>query len=153
MRRNVILLIDADVETCGAARTASQPVGLDVRFAKIYRDFSEIADLGRDDVVAIVLDYDPDVHGPAIVETLERWLPSRPLIFISSAEDLRHPVVAAGGAAKHLVKPVTAQRLVHAIKTVVHDPGCRCPSCDRWGHPREDFGNGSNRRNKVVAGV
>jgi DNA-binding NtrC family response regulator len=151
MKPNVILLIDADVETCAAALTASQAAGFDVRFAKIQRDFSEIADLGLDDVAVTVLDYDPDVHGPAIVETLGRWLPSRPLIFVSSAEDMQHPMVVAGGMMKHVIKPVTAHRLAHAIKTATHDADCRCPSCDRWGHPYGPEGVISPRAEKAVA--
>lgn len=151
MKRNVILLLDADTETCAAALGASEAVGFDVRYLKLHHDFSEIADLGLDDVAAIVLDYDPDVHGPAIVETLERLLPNRPLILVSSAEDVRHPTVIAGGTVKHLIKPITAHRLAQAIKTVVHDADCRCPSCDRWGHPYGSEGVISPGAEKAVA--
>ena len=151
MKPNVILLIDADTETCAAALGASEAVGFDVRYLKLHHDFSEIADLGLDDVAAIVLDYDPDVHDPAIVETLKRWVPNRPLILVSSAEDLRHPMVVAGVKAEQLIKPVTAQRLVQTIRAVVHHPDCRCPSCDRWGHPYGSEGVISPRAEKAVA--
>jgi DNA-binding NtrC family response regulator len=151
MRRNVILLVDADVETCAAALTASEAGGFDVRFAKIHRDLYEIAEVGLDDVAAIVFDYDPDVHGPAIVEALERWVPTRPLILVSSAEDLRHPMILAGGTAKHLIKPVSPQRLGDAISESLHDLECRCPSCDRWGHPRYQWKDHVPRRTREVA--
>jgi len=137
MKRNVILLIDADTETCAAALTASDLVGLDIRFAKIQRDFSELAGLALDDVATIVLDYDPEVHGPAIIESLERWLPARPVIFVSSAEDLAHPMFKTAGTTQHLIKPVTAPRLMRALNATLHKPNCNCPTCDQWGHPLE----------------
>ena len=151
MKRNVILVVDADVDTCAAALAASQDVGFDVRFAKTQRDFSEITELGLDDVVAIVLDYDPDVHGPAIVEVLERWFPARPLIFVSNAEDLRHPMVVAGEMTKHLIKPVAADRLAHAINTLFGKSNRDLLSCDRWGHPYNDWENHTTRQIARVA--
>jgi hypothetical protein len=141
MKRNVILLIDADVDTSAAAITASEDANFDVRFAKIDRDFPKIVTLRLEDIAAVVLDYDPHVHDPASVEILERWLPARPLIFVSKSEDLRHPLVLAGGTTKHLIKPVTGHSLAHAIATILHQPDCRCLSCDQWGHPRTEHAN------------
>jgi len=141
MKRNVILLIDADVETSAAAITASENANFDIRFAKIDRDFSEIVKLGLDDIAAVVLDYDPAAHGSANAEILERWLPARPLIFVSRSEDLRRPLLVTGGTTRHLVKPVTAHRLAHTIATIVHKPECRCLSCDQWGHPKTEHVN------------
>jgi DNA-binding NtrC family response regulator len=138
MKRNVILLIDADTETCAAALTASELAGLDIRFAKIQNDFSELAGLALDDVATIVLDYDPEVHGPAIIESLERWLPARPVIFVSSTEDLSHRMKTKG-IIHHLIKPITAPRLAQALTRSFHEPNCACPSCDRWGHPFSGF--------------
>ena len=138
MKRNVILLIDADVETSAAAIIASEDANFDIRFAKIDRDFAEIVKLGLDDIAAVVLDYDPAAHDPANVEILERWLPARPLIFVSRSEDRRHPLVMAGRSTKHLIKPITAHRLAHAIATILHEPDCRCLSCDQWGHPKAE---------------
>jgi len=138
MKRNVILLIDPDVETSAAAITASENANFDIRFAKIDRDFSEIVKLGLDDITAVVLDYDPAAHEPASVEILERWLPARPLIFVSRSEDLPHRLVVPGRTTKHLIKPVTTHSLADAIATILHEPDCRCLSCDQWGHPKTE---------------
>jgi CheY-like chemotaxis protein len=135
MKRNVILLVDADPDTCAVALTAAQTTGCDVRFGQIQRDLSEIAEFGLDDIAVIVLDYDPDVHGPAIAEALAQWLPPRPLIFISSDGVVRRPRMSAGGAAKHLTKPVAPDQLAEAIETIAHGPDGRHLTCDRFGHP------------------
>jgi hypothetical protein len=134
MKRNIILLIDADADTHTATLTAAQIVGLDIRVAQIH-DVSEISDLGLDDVAAIVIDYDPDVHGPAIAKELPQWLPPRPLIFISSESE--HGLLFDGAAARSLVKPVTAAQVVHALDAILnHRPAA---SCDRWGHTCNGF--------------
>jgi DNA-binding NtrC family response regulator len=135
MKQNMILLFDSDVNTSAAVLTAAGNAGFDVRFARLQPDCSGIFQSARGDIAAIVLDYDPDLHGPAIMETLERWFPARPIILISKAEDLQHPMVVAGANTKHLIKPVTAGRFANAIESLVHEPGCPCISCDRWGHP------------------
>jgi CheY-like chemotaxis protein len=135
MNRNVILLVDADPETCAATLTAARTAGFDVRFGQIQRDLSEITEFGLDDIAVIVLDYDPDVHGPTVAEALAQWLPPRPLIFISSDGVVRRPRMPAGGAAKHLTKPVTSEQLALAIGTVASASEAQAPCCDRWGHP------------------
>jgi DNA-binding NtrC family response regulator len=132
MKPNVVLLVDADAETCAAAMSACEKAGFDVRVAQIGRDLSEITEFDLDDIAAIVLDYDPDEHWPGIAEELARWQPPRPLIFISSGEGLYHPLILTGRAARHLTKPVTANQLAHSIETVVKDLECHCVSCDQW---------------------
>ena len=131
MKRNVILLIDADADTQAATLTAAQTAGLDVRAAQIERDLSEITQFELDDVAAIVLDYDPDVHGPAIAEELSQWLPPRPLIFISS--EYEHSLIFEGSATRHLTKPVSAAQIVHALDAILNQQPAG--NCDRWGHP------------------
>jgi FixJ family two-component response regulator len=135
MKRNVILLVDADPDTCAATLTAARTAGFDVRFGQIQRDLSEITEFGLDDIAMIVLDYDPDGHGPEIAKALAQWLPPRPLIFISSDGAVRRPRMPAGGAAKHLTKPVTAQQIAHAIQAVASTCEAQAPCSDRWGHP------------------
>jgi DNA-binding response OmpR family regulator len=131
MKRNVILLVDGDVDTYTATLTAAQTAGFDIRVAQIQRDLTEISDFELDDVAAIVVDYDPDVHGPAIAEELSQWLPQRPLIFISS--EYEHALMFEGTAARHLTKPVSAARIVHALDSILDQHPAA--SCDYWGHP------------------
>ena len=135
MKPNVILLVDADADTCAATLAAAQTAGLDVRFGQIRRDLSEIAEFGLDDIAVIVLDYDPDTHGSAIGETLAQWQAPRPLIFISSNKMAPPPRMPAGRAAKHLTKPVTVERLAHAIRSIARPCEAQTPCSDRWGHP------------------
>lgn len=131
MKPNIILLIDADADTHTAALSAAQTIGLEIRTSKIKRGLMEITESELDDVAAIVLDYDQRVHGPAIADELSRWLPPRPLIFISS--EYEHALMFEGTATRHLTKPVTAAHVVHALDAVLnHEPAVRC---DRWGHP------------------
>jgi CheY-like chemotaxis protein len=154
MNRNVILLVDGDTDTCAATLTAADRLKFDVRFARIARDLSELTQFGFDDVSVIVLDYDPDVHGLAIAETLREWSPPRPLVFISSDETSHHHLMLAGKMTKHLIKPVSPTRLAHAIGQLTeHHPECACPSCDRWGHPSDERANvhRARARHEVVA--
>ena len=131
MRRNVILLVDADVDTYTATLSAAQTAGLDIRAVQIQRDLSEISDFELDDVAAIVLNYDPDIHGRAIGEELPQWLPPRPLIFISS--EYGHALMFEGTATRHLTKPASAVQVMHALDAILnHQPAA---SCDLWGHP------------------
>lgn len=130
MKRNVVLLVDADTDTYTATLTAAQSAGLDIRVAQIQRDFSEISDFELDDVAAIVLDYDPDIHGPAIAKELSQWLPQRPLIFVSS--EYEHALMFEGNPTRHLTKPVTAAQVRHALDAILNQQPAA--SCDRWGH-------------------
>ena len=134
MKPKLILLLDADADTCAATLAAAKTSGLDVRFGQIQRDLSEIAGFGLDDVAVIVLDYDPDTHGSEIGETLAQWQAPRPLIFISSDKIVPRPNMPAGGTGQHLIKPVTVKRLAHAIASLADSCEAQSPCSDRWGH-------------------
>ena len=135
MNRNVILLVDADAETCAATEAAARITGLDVRFAQIRRDLSEITGSDMDDVAVIVLDFDLDVHGTSLSAMLQDWQPPRPAILISSAESTPHPLMLLCRRAKHLSKPVSVERLSQKIKALVLASQTHFDYCDRWGHP------------------
>ena len=152
MKRNVLLLIDGDADTCAATLGAADVLKLEVRFARIARDVSELTQFALDDVAVIVLDYDPDVHGLSIAETFRQWSTPRPLVFVSSDESSHHALLLAGSTAKHLIKPVSSSRLAHAIGQLVeHDPECLCPSCDRWGHPYDERNGTSKHKPEKIA--
>lgn len=153
MNSNVVLLVDADADTCALTLDAAKTLGLEVRFAQIERDLSELTQISLDDVAVVVLDYDPDVHGLAIGELLEHWQPSRPMILISSEEGLNHSFMLIGVHARHLTKPVTVARLVHAFRALLDAETIHSMSCDRWGHPcseRSSYKFARNRK-KVAA--
>lgn len=130
MKRTVILLVDADVDTYTATLSAAQAAGFAIRAAQIQRHLSEINDFELDDVAAIVLDSDPDIQGPAIATELPHWLPPRPVVLVSS--HCEHELVFQGAMAQPLVKPVSAAQIIHALDAILcHEPGL---TCDRWGH-------------------
>ena len=134
MERKIILLIDADTDTYTAALSAAQIMGLEVRSGQIRHDLSEFTEYELDDVAAIILDYDPDVHGGEITKGLPHWEPPRPLVFIFSGSAADCPLMHEGPATKHLTKPVTAIKLIRVLDTIFENPPA--VSCDLWGHPR-----------------
>ena len=129
MKRNVVLLIDADADLTGTVAEAASPRNLDVRFARSSRALFQLIQNGLADVALIVLDVDPGVHGMAVLEALDAWSPAPPVIVISSLEEAHlHPVAIAHGAQECLGKPVSIERLKTAIAKFAHASaarGCR----------------------------
>ena len=134
MERNIILLVDADRDTYTAALSAAQIMGFELRSRQIRHDLSEFTEYELDDVAAIILDYDPEVHGGEIAKELPHWEPPRPLIFIASGSDADLPLMREGPATQHLTKPVNAIRLIRVLDAILENPPA--VSCDLWGHPR-----------------
>ena len=136
MKRDVVLLIDADVDTASVVGSAATLINFDVRFARTARSLFQLIQNGLADVAVIVLDVDPGVHGMAALEALDAWGPAPPVIVLSSLEEAHlHPVATAHGAKDCLGKPVSLARLKTALAKCVgvpEAPGCRC---DVWGHP------------------
>jgi DNA-binding response OmpR family regulator len=155
MKRNVVLLIDADGDTSGAALEAARIAGLDVRFARTSRELFAMSQSGLEDVAAIVLDVDPGVHGMAVLEALDGWRPGPPVIVISSLEESHlRPVALAHGARDCFGKSVSIQRLKTAIAELVRSRGARVCRCDAWGHPCKDcikHPSSSNRQELAFA--
>ena len=137
MKRNVVLLVDADADTASAVMEAAAETHLDLRFARTSKDaFLNLFDGGLDDVAVIVLDVDPGVHGMAVLEALDAWGPAPPVIVISSLEEARlEPVALAHGAQECFGKPVSIERLKTAIAKLARPPKARVHQCDRWDHP------------------
>ena len=139
MKREVVLLIDADADMASVVGSAAALINFDVRFATTSRDLFRLIQSGLPDVASIVLDVDPGVHGMAALEALDAWGPAPPVIVVSSLEEAHlHSVAIAHGAKDCLGKPVSLARLKTAIAKFAHlaEPqGCRC---DAWGHPCAD---------------
>src|SRR5438128_1521859 len=135
MKRNVVLLIDADADTASATLEAASFAELDVRFARTSRDLFQMIEAKLADIAVIVLDVDPGVHGMAVLEALDAWGPAPPVIVISSLEESRvRPVALAHGAAECFGKPVSIQRLKTAIEKFSRATAPQSCRCDRWGH-------------------
>ena len=137
MKRNVVLLVDADADTASAVIEAAAETHLDLRFARTSKDaFLNLFDGGLDDVAVIVLDVDPGVHGMAVLEALNAWGPAPPVIVISSLEEAHlEPVALAHGAQECFGKPVSIERLKTAIAKLARPPESRVCRGDMWGHP------------------
>jgi len=139
MKRNVVLLIDADADTSGATLEAARIAGLDVRCARTSRELFEMIQAGLDDVAVVVLDVDPGVHGMAVLEALDAWALAPPVIVISSLEEsYLRSVSLAHGAKECLGKPIGMERLTTAIKKFSRPSEARSCRCDAWGHPWKD---------------
>ena len=138
MKRNVILVVDADTDTASLIGSVAALLNLDVRFACSARHLFQLIKNGLDDVGVIVLDVDPGVHAMAALEALAAWEPAPPVIVISSLEEAHlHPVAIAHGAKECLGKPVSLPRVKGAIAKLARVPEARDCRCDLWGHPCE----------------
>jgi DNA-binding NtrC family response regulator len=136
MKKNVVLLVDADADTASSVLEAANLTNLHVRFARTSRDFFQLIQAGLNDVAVIVLDVDPGVHGMAVLEALDAWGPAPPVIVISSLEEARlEPVTLAHGAQECFGKPVSLKRLKTALTKFAGALEARSCRCDLWGHP------------------
>src|SRR2546423_15468850 len=117
MKRDVILVVDADADTASLVGSVAALTNLDLRFARTSRDLFQMIEAKFDDIAVIVLDVDPGVHGMAVLEALDPWGPAPPVIVVSSLEESHLCSVAlAHGAAECFGKPASIQRLKTAIE-------------------------------------
>ncbi|MEP6698857.1 MAG: response regulator [Verrucomicrobiota bacterium] len=140
MKRNVVLLIDADADTASSVLEAASLANRDVRFAHTSHDLFQLIQTGFEDVDVVVLDVDPGIHGMAVLEALDAWGPAPPVIVISSLEEAHlEPVALAHGARECFGKPVSIERLRTAIGKLTRPPEARVRQCDVWGHDCTGF--------------
>jgi FixJ family two-component response regulator len=133
MKRNVVLVLDADADTAGVVAVAASCGKHDLRFAQTSKDFFHFCSDDFEDVAAIVLDVDPGVHGMAILEALDACENTPPIIVVSALEEHRlGPVVQKHGAMVCLGKPLSVSRLGRALDQAIERAAA--PSCDLWGH-------------------
>lgn len=134
MKRDLVLLIDADADTYAATFEAARMAGLDVRYEQTWRHLLKGTESRLHDIAVIVLDVDAGTYGTTMLQALDAWDPRRPMILISSLVGTRfHPVARASGTVEYLSKPVSIERLKAAIEKFAQTPGVhRCRS-DEWG--------------------
>jgi DNA-binding response OmpR family regulator len=139
MKKDVVLLIDADADTAATVATAASLAHCDVRLARTSRDLFQLCHNGFEDVASIVVDVDPGVHGMAVLEALDGMENVPPVIVVSSLEEsYLEPVARAHGACTSLGKPLCTARLKRLLEqnraTAPQESAC---CCDAWGHPCE----------------
>ena len=133
MKRNVVLVLDADADTARAVASAATTCNCDLRFVQTSKEFFHFCSADFENVTAIVLDVDPGMHGMAILEALDACENTPPIIVISALEEHRlGPVVQQHGAIACLGKPFSLTRLRHALEQA--GERAVAPSCDLWGH-------------------
>ena len=133
MKRNVVLVLDADADTAGVVALAASSGNYDLRFAQTSKDFFHFCSDDFENVAAIVLDVDPGVHGMAILEALDACENTPPVIVVSALEEHRlAPVVQRHGAVVCLGKPLSFTQLGRALHQAVER--ATAPRCDLWGH-------------------
>jgi FixJ family two-component response regulator len=135
MKRNVILVLDADADTARAVANTAAGVACDVRFVRTSKDFFHFCHEDFENVVAIILDVDPGVHGMAILEALDACENTPPIIVVSALEEHRlSSVVHERGAIACLGKPLSFLRVANAVEEALTIAALAAPRCDVWGH-------------------
>jgi FixJ family two-component response regulator len=133
MKRNVVLVLDADADTARAVASAATTRNCDLRFVQTSKEFFQFCSEDFKNVAAIVLDMDPGVHGMAILEALDACENTPPIIVVSALEEHRlSSVVQRHGAMACLGKPLSFTRLARALDQAMES--AVAPRCDLWGH-------------------
>src|SRR5438067_5690626 len=133
MKRNVALVLDADADTARAVASAATTRNCDLRLVQTSKEFFHFCREDFENVIAIILDIDPEMHGMAILEASDVCENTPPIIVVSALEEHRlSPVVQRYGAMACLGKPLSIARLGRALKGALTLAGT--PRCDLWGH-------------------
>ena len=133
MKRNVVLVLDADADTACAVASAATTRDCDLRFVQTSKEFFHFCREDFENVIAIILEIDPGMHGMAILEASDVCENTPPIIVVSALEEHRlGPVVQRHGAMACLGKPLSFTRLGRALDQA--GERAAAPRCDLWGH-------------------
>ena len=133
MKRNVVLVLDADADTARAVASAATTRNCDLRLVQTSKEFFHFCREDFENVIAIILEIDPGMHGMAILEASDVCENSPPIIVVSALEEHRlGPVVQRHGAIACLGKPLSFTQLGRALDQAVER--ATAPRCDLWGH-------------------
>ena len=134
MKRNVVLVLNADADTARAVASAATTRNCYLRFVQTSKEFFHFCREDFGNVIAIILEMDPGMHGMAILEASDVCENSPPIIVVSALEEHRlGPVVQRHGAMACLGKPLSFTRLARALDQAMESAAA--PRCDLWGHP------------------
>lgn len=139
MKRDVVLLLDADADTVSAVGSIAALANFDVRFAQSSRDVFPLTREDLADVTLIVLNAESDLQSLNVLEALAGWVPNPPVIMVSGPDQkVFRPVMFAHVVTEFLAKPVSIKDLKSVIARFVHMPESDHCRCDVWGHPCAD---------------
>jgi FixJ family two-component response regulator len=133
MKRKVVLVLDADADTARVVASAAATRNCDLRLVQTSKEFFHFCREDFENVIAIILDIDPGMHGMAILEASDVCENTPPIIVVSALE--KHhlgPVVQRHGAIACLGKPLSFTRLGRALDQAMES--AVAPRCDLWGH-------------------
>ena len=137
MKEDVLLIVDADPSSIELVSLAAMKTRHRVIGAKTSREAFRILDSGLGEVDVVVVDVDPGVHGLAVLEAIDVYPTSPPVIVLTSLEEAYMTAIAAAhGAAACVGKPFTVEKLASVIEEVsaLSWRSAACSS-DAWGHP------------------
>lgn len=133
MKRNVVLVLDADADTARAVASAATTRNCDLRFVQTSKEFFHFCREDFENVIAIILEIDPGMHGMAILEASDVCENTPPIVVVSALEEhCLGPVVQRHGAIACLGKPLSVTQLGRALDQAVER--ATAPRCDLWGH-------------------
>ena len=133
MKRSVVLVLDADADTARAVASAATTRNCDLRFVQTSKEFFHFCREDFGNVIAIILEIDPGMHGMAILEASDVCENTPPIIVVSALEEhCLGPVVQRHGAIACLGKPLSFTQLGRALDQAVER--ATAPRCDLWGH-------------------
>ena len=133
MKRSVVLVLDADADTARAVASAATTRNCDLRFVQTSKEFFRFCREDFENVIAIILEIDPGMHGMAILEASDVCENTPPIVVVSALEEhCLGPVVQRHGAIACLGKPLSFTQLGRALDQAVER--ATAPRCDLWGH-------------------
>jgi FixJ family two-component response regulator len=116
MKRNVVLVLDADADTARAVASAATTRNCDLRFVQTSKEFFHFCREDFESVIAIILEIDPGMHGMAILEASDVCENTPPIVVVSALEEhCLGPVVQRHGAIACLGKPLSFTQLGRAL--------------------------------------
>jgi FixJ family two-component response regulator len=133
MKRNVVLVLDADADTARAVASVATTRNCDLRFVQTSKEFFHFCREDFENVIAIILEIGPGMHGMAILEASDVCENTPPIVVVSALEEhCLGPVVQRHGAIACLGKPLSFTQLGRALDQAVER--ATAPRCDLWGH-------------------
>jgi FixJ family two-component response regulator len=125
--------LDADADTARAVASAATTRNCDLRFVQTSKEFFHFCREDFENVIAIILEIDPGMHGMAILEASDVCENTPPIVVVSALEEhCLGPVVQRHGAIACLGKPLSFTQLGRALDQAVERAAA--PRCDLWGH-------------------
>ena len=133
MKRSVVLVLDADADTARAVASAATTRNCDLRLVQTSKEFFHFCREDFENVIAIILEIDPGMHGMAILEASDVCENTPPIVVVSALEEhCLGPVVQRHGAIACLGKPLSFTQLGRALDQAAER--ATAPRCDLWGH-------------------